>query len=120
MVDRFHNGFEKLKTDGKRMYKELTYELVCEIIGLTCKYQDIGISIRESVKFFEKFKLGLDVVNEFGEMLFQYRPPDTLNRHIYPQVLRIMIKNNHIYVLDDAIKNKLDRITAKFMENKTQ
>ena len=73
LVDTWHDAFEKTEKTkaGKiiRMFAELTYESVCSIIGLTCKSQDIGASIRESVKFFEKFRLGLDVVNVFGELL---------------------------------------------------
>jgi hypothetical protein len=62
IVDTWHNEFEKLKSDGKRMYSELTYESVCKIVCLTCKNQDLGLSISESVKFFEKYHLGLDVI----------------------------------------------------------
>lgn len=119
IVDTWHDPFEKRKTDGKRMYAELTYESVCAIIGITNKAQDIGISIRESKKFFEKFRLGLDVVNVFGEMLFSYRP-ENLNSKIFPQVLRVLIHNGHIYKLDNSTKNKLDKMRAKFAKKKTQ
>ena len=80
IVDRFHAAFEKEKSDGTRMFAKLTYELVCNIIGVSCMNQDIGITIRESVKFFENFRLGLDVLNEFGEMLFSWRPE---KQHIF-------------------------------------
>ena len=77
LVDTWHYAFEKTEKTkaGKitRMYAELTYESVCSIIRLTCESQDFGASVRESVKFFEKFRLGLDVVNVFGELLFPYR-----------------------------------------------
>ena len=72
---------------------------MCEIIGVKCKSQDIGISIRESVIFFEKFRLGLDVISEFGELIFTYRPY-RLTTNIRPNVLRIAIFNSHCETLD--------------------
>lgn len=120
IVDTWHDPFEKRKSDGKRMFVELTYELVCQIIGLKYKDQDLGASIHESKKFFEKFRLGLDVINEFSEILFSYRPEKGLNSHIFPQVLRMLVKNNHCYKLDKCVKNKLDKIRAKYFKNDPQ
>ena len=61
------------------------------------------MSIRESIEFFEKFRLGLDVVNVFGEILYFFRPENKkLNTNIDPKVLRILIHNNHTYKLDDS------------------
>ena len=81
IVDTWHSAFEKRKPNGKRYYVELTYESVCNIIGLKYKNQDIGISIRESIKFFEKFRLGLDVVNVFGEILYFFRPENKKTKY---------------------------------------
>ncbi len=122
IVDHFGNGFEKRKSDGKRMFAPLTYETVCEIIGLKCKSQDIGLTIRGSVPFFEKFRLGLDVVNEFGVMLFTYRPPAPvkLNPNIRPQILRISIHNSHCIVLDLSSKVWLDKLRVQFLNKKVQ
>ena len=46
--------FQKTKRDGKRRYKDLTYEYLCELIGLDNKEGDIGCSVRKAgggVKF---------------------------------------------------------------------
>ena len=111
-VDTWHESFEKRKKqDGKRMYAELTYESVCKIIGLTYKSQDIGASLRESVKFLDKFRLGIDVVNVYGRILFHHRPEAGLNNVISPNVLRVLIHNNHIYRLDKDCKNKLQKFS---------
>ena len=118
IVDMWHQAFEKRKKDGKRIYVELTYESVCNIIGLKYKNQDVGISIRESVKFFKKFHLGLDVVNAYNEMLYFYRPPK-LNSNISNQVLRVFVHNNHTYKIDDSAKGKLDKMRQRFI-SKTQ
>ena len=115
-VDTWYESFNRRKKDGKRMYAELTYESVCQIIGLTYKSQDIGASLRESVKFLEKFRLGIDVVNVYGDMLFSYRPKGGLNTSIYPSVLRALIHNNHIYKLDKDCKNKLHKLIQTYNE----
>ena len=121
IVDRFHQAFERRNSDGSRKFKPLTYEMLCSVIGIQYKSQDIGITIHESDKFFEKFKLGLDVLNEFGELLHSYRPPDSkLNPNIKPQVLRILLYNNHCETLDSSAKVKLELLRAKFMAVKCE
>lgn len=116
LVDTWHEEFNKIKSDGKRMYAELTYESICELINLTYKTQDIGISIRESLPFFEKYRLGIDVLNVFGQFAFQFRPERGLNQNLFPQVLRVLIHNNHLYKLDKACKSKLDKLRKQFVE----
>lgn len=120
IVDRFHAAFEKEKSDGTRMFVKLTYDLVCNIIGVSCMNQDIGITIRESVKFFEKFRLGLDVINELEKCCFSGDLRSKNLAHISPQVLRILVHNNHVYKLDDSMKGKLDKLRPKFMKNQPQ
>ncbi|HRP37395.1 MAG TPA: cell envelope integrity protein TolA [Candidatus Dojkabacteria bacterium] len=109
IISKWHNDFERRKSDGKRMYKELTYDYVCDIIGLANKNQDLGLSIHQSKKFFEKFRFGLDVLDVFDNMLYTYRP-EKLNSAISHQVLRIKVFNNHPYELDQSVKNKIDHI----------
>src|SRR5690606_8683350 len=85
IVDTWHEAFEKRKKDNKRMYTELTYESLCEIVGLTYKSQDIGMTFQESRKFFDKFSLGYDVVNVYGELLDYWRPENKpLNKNVFP------------------------------------
>src|SRR3954454_11023721 len=97
------------------MYQELTYDNFCDIIGIKNKNQDLGLSIRGSLPFYEKYRLGLDVINVFGEMIFTFRP-SVLNRHISPNVFRILIHNNHPYKLNDKIK-QFDQIKKSQMMN---
>lgn len=119
IVNTWHGSFEIRDSTGVRIHAPLTYESVCEIIGLTYQHQDIGLSIHQSVKFFEKFRLGLDVLNQFGEMIFSYRPA-RLNTHICPQVLRVLVHNSHIYNFDKVAKSKIDKLRAKYVINETQ
>ena len=109
IVNTWHDAFDKRRPNGQRKFAELTYDVICDIIGISNKNQDIGISIKESKKFFEKFRLGLDVVNVYGQLLDVHRP-EKLNDHIFPQVLRILVHNNHTYQLDASAKNKLDKL----------
>ena len=109
ILDTYYDQMEKRKKDGKKMYAELTYDRLCEIIGVENKEQDIGLSIRNSLKFFEKFRLGLDVINVFREVLLTYRP-EALNKHINPQVLRVLIHNAHSYKLDNNLEKKFEQL----------
>src|SRR5260221_289824 len=68
------------------------------------------------VKDVEKFRLGLDVINVYGEFLFSYRPEKGLNPVIFPQVLRLCVHNNHSYRLDNECKNRLDHLKKKHNE----
>ena len=95
IVNTYYLAFEKRKKGGKRMYQELTFDYFCSLIGIENKKQSLGLSIRNSIPFFEKFKLGLDVINVYEEILFSYRP-EKLNTKIFPQVLRILVRNNHL------------------------
>ena len=44
--------FEKVLDHGKRRYKDLTVDSLCNILGVFNKEQDLGLSIRSSIKFF--------------------------------------------------------------------
>ena len=48
------------------------------------KDQDLGLSIRTSLKFFEKFHLGLVVVNIYDEVIFKYSPEIKLKINSFP------------------------------------
>jgi hypothetical protein len=112
IVDTYKEAFEKRKSDGKRCYKELTYDSICQIMGLECKSQDLGLSIRQSLAFFEKFRLGLDVINVYGAILYTYTPK-AINKDLSPSRLRILIHNNHCYKLNDSARFKLQKMKTK-------
>ena len=53
IVDTFYDAINNSKKgDNKKRYKELTYDSLCEIIGIENKHQDLGLSIHNSLKFF--------------------------------------------------------------------
>ena len=80
--------FEHYFDAFKRKYtKELTYDQLCDIIKIDNMEQDIGLTIRDSIKFFEKYSLGLTVIDVYGKITFNYRP-SKLRKDIYPAIRR--------------------------------
>ena len=74
----------------------------------------MGLSVRNSLPFFEKYSLGLEVINVFGEILFEHRPKK-LSANINPQVFRMLIHNNHPYRLDGNLSNQFAQLKKKHM-----
>jgi len=107
IIEFYKNSFDKLY-NNKRRYKPLTYNFLIELLQLDkdINYINIGLSINRAINnFFNKFSLGLDVINELGIIIYQYRPLK-LNKNISPNIMRILLNNNnHIYLLNDNIKN---------------
>src|SRR6202522_2679220 len=96
IIDQYHNEFNKTKTNGKRIYKELTFVRLLTLLKLEDKNQDIGLTIIQSLVFFETYRLGVDVMDQYGEIVFRYRP-ETFNALIFPSVLRLIVFHNHVH-----------------------
>ena len=100
----YHPALEKArKPNGARKFRELTFESLCEILQIPDMQQDLGLTVKDSERFFAKYKLGIDVFDVFERMIYRYRP-ETLTKHINPQVLRVMVHNNHTYLLNENAK----------------
>lgn len=95
IIDNFHAAFKKRDAN-------LTYEKLCKIVNVKNAAQDIGLTIRQSIPFFEKFNLGLDVISIFHETLYSYRPVGQLSDRIERSIMRILIHNNHCYLINDT------------------
>lgn len=88
IVNKFKSAFQKHK------YKfVLTAESLCQLCGIEYKNENIGLSIRKSITFFERFKLGLCVYGPFG-CLFKHKPIRK-NRNVNTSCLYMYIHNNH-------------------------
>ena len=110
ILDTYYNQFEKKKTTGQRYYKnELSYELLCNIMKIQNLNADLGLSIVDSVAFFKKYKLGLDVLDIFGNLVYRFRPEGELNQNLSPHILRVVIYNNHVYKANKDIR-KIEHI----------
>lgn len=92
------------KSNGVHKFKELTFESLCEILQVEDMQQDIGLTVRDALKFFEKYRLGLDVFDVYQRLIFRYRP-ERLTKDINPRVLRIMVHNNHTYRMNGLAKH---------------
>jgi len=97
IINDYKKAFDITKSDGKRMYKELTYEYLMSLLDVeTNKEDNIGISVNRAYdNFYSKFKLGLDILDESGILIYSKRPKCDLNSHIRPQVHRLILTNNH-------------------------
>ena len=99
IIATYKEAFENVYCKYERRYQDLTPDRLCEILKIENKDQDLGLSIRTSLKFFEKFHLGLVVVNIYDEVIFKYSP-EVKNKFISPQTLYILVYNNHCFRLD--------------------
>ena len=130
ILNTYYDQFEKKRTSGQRYYKnELSYDILCNIMKIQNLNTDLGLSIIESVAFFKKFKLGLDCMDIFGNLIYRFRPEGELNQLLSPHVLRIVIYNNHVYkankktqqighIKDDDMEDTLDEIKNIKLSNK--
>ena len=110
--ETYYDQFEKLKPDGKRCYKELTRESLMHTLGLDISMtQNIGLSLKSSIPFFEKYHLGLQVFDIYNSLIFSYEP-EKRNAVISPSVFRAVVHNNHIYKIN-ANEKKLQQ-TVKY------
>ena len=83
IIATYKEAIESVLTNGERTYQDLTADRLCEILKIENKNQDLGFSIRSSVKLFENFHLGLVVVNVYDDVIFKYIP-DSRNKK-FPQ-----------------------------------
>jgi hypothetical protein len=107
IINNFKTAFDLKKNDGKRRYKELTYDGLLKILDIPNNREDnIGLSISRGVeKFFSVYKLGLDVIGVGDVLLYTYRP-EKLNTNIKPNIMRVMITNDsHIELINDELKS---------------
>jgi hypothetical protein len=93
----------------------LTYNYLIELLNLDKDINiNIGLSINRAIDlFFKKFSLSLDVINELGIIIYQYKPLK-INKNITPYNMKILLNNNnHIYLLNDNLKH-LDNIKTQY------
>ena len=104
IMTTYKNAIENVYNNGARQYRDLTLDYLCEILNIQKQDQDIGLSIRNSVKFFEKFKLGLVVVNLYDQVIFKYQP-EHITHKISPQTLYLLVYNSHVFKLNNNVNS---------------
>jgi hypothetical protein len=122
IIENFKNSFDKLNKESKRKYKILTVEYLKKLFGIDKNInQNIGISINMAVdNFLNYFNLGLDVINENEEIIFSFRPKK-INSNISNYLMRILLTNDYVYLLNDNIKilDKLKNIDIVMQDDET-
>ena len=73
IISTYKEAIENIYCKDERRYQDLTTDRLCEILNIENKEQDLGLSIRASVKFFEKFHLNLVVVNVYDEIIYHHK-----------------------------------------------
>jgi predicted DNA-binding protein YlxM (UPF0122 family) len=66
---------DKLLSPEKAQRYQITRKDILEILGKTEENIKDGVTIKEVVPFFEKFKLRLKVYDIFTNLVFKYEPP---------------------------------------------
>ena len=112
IIATYKEAFNKVLYNNEKCYKDLTPERLCEILNIENKEQDLGLSIRTSMKFFEKFHLGLIVVNIYDEVIYKYIP-EKFNKNIYPRTLYMLVYNNHCFRLDSNENSFTKKLNSK-------
>ena len=112
IINTYHDELNKKNSNNIRLYKaSLTYPYLCALLGIDNINQDLGITINNSFVFFERYGLGLDILNNQNEIILRYRPKTRkLNNDISPSVLRAMIYNNHIVKIDKEYDAKISNM----------
>ena len=90
----------------------MTPEYLCQTKEVENKDQDLGLSIRASLKFFQKFHLGLVVVNIYDDVIFKY-VPECNHRNINPHTLYILVYNSHCYKLNSNKQSFVHKLSKK-------
>lgn len=104
IINKFYNKFNTIKSDGKRAYKELTYEYLAEIFNKKLNPQgDNPINLSEAkTLFFERFKFaGLYVYDVYNRCIYKHEPIDKTNS----MSLRVILHNKHLYTINDNVKS---------------
>ena len=103
---------ERVMKNGKHVYWDLTPKYLCQIMEVENKEQDLGLSIRASLKFFQKFHLGLVVVNIYDDVIFKYVPEIKYN-NINPHTLYVLVYNSHCYRLNSHENSFVHKLNLK-------
>ena len=114
IINNYHDSFNRIKTNGERYFKELTYERLLTILDIdTNKKENVGLSIKRAIYyFFKPHRLSLEVYNLHSKLIFAFRP-QKINTSIHKHLMRVVIdNNNHMALVNDNIES-LDQTKNK-------
>lgn len=110
IINKYYDRFNKKKSNGKRCYKELTYDYLCEILELENKPDNIGCTIERAIeKFFSRFEFtGIYVYDSYMKLDTKFIANPN-NKDL--ATMRVMVKDGHMYELTDNIP-KLKQVSS--------
>ena len=82
---RINFNSRKSKNNENKLF---TVEKICELCNIKYKKDSIGLSLKKSFNFFQKYKLGMKAIDMFGNDIIDYIP-DEFNKSISPRTLYI-------------------------------
>ena len=95
--------FYTLMDDKKREKNKLTRESILKLINQTeDDFKANGASLDDMTKVFEHYRIQVRVYDVFNNLVYQYNP-EKRDHHI--QTLYAIIKNNHIYTVNDNLSS---------------
>ena len=101
LANKINNYYSKKKT--------ITIEKVKIICG-TENRSDMGMTIKEALKFFQKYNISLKCYNGFFHSIFKWDNNGKKNRHFISS-FSCLVNNNHVYPIRD--RNVCSSLTQK-------
>lgn len=114
IINKYYDRFNYIKSDGRRAYKELTYDYLCELLDLESKPSDIGCTVERAIEYFFKVYdfTGIYVYDSYLNLIHKHIS-NPKNKNL--STMRVMIKDSHLYELNDKIES-LKHTTQKVDE----
>lgn len=118
IINKYYDRFNKRKSNGKRCYKELSYDYLCEILELENKPDNIGCTIERAIeKFFKRFEFtGIYIYDSFMKLDTKFIANPN-NKDL--ATMRVMVKDGHMYELTDNI-SRLKQVSSDDEETKQE
>ena len=104
----FYN--DTVLSQAKSTRYRVTREKMLELLNVSEDTVKDGLTVKDILPFFEKFRLQLKVFNELGKLIFKFVPAD-LNRN--EKVCYALLKGNHIY----TINNNKEKLRLKDLDD---
>ena len=104
LIELFKNSFDKLKAQGRYTTIVLDYANIHYILRPNSKFDENNLSYTalELVNFYIKFNLNVYIFDDKMKLLYKYIS-ETQNKKINPRTSYFMIKNKHLYILNDRL-----------------
>jgi hypothetical protein len=97
--ENLYNYINSKKSNCNYKFDKSDSNKECLKISLNTDFKD---TLKNFKCFFEEFKLGLEVININNKIIYEYKPK-SVNHHISPCVLKLLLHNNHVYKINNDV-----------------